>query len=256
MLLKAHDITKTYGSRSGSFRALSKVSLEVDSGEMVGLVGTSGSGKSTMASVICGLETADEGTITFLGESCDASVRVSKRPLAFRCALLQMQVVFQNPTSSFSPRMSIGRGIAEGIAYRGVPKASWEGLVADAMEAVGLPRSYMKKRPWELSGGECQRAAIARAIISNPRLILCDEPTSSLDVTIQAQIVHLLLRLCRERDMACLFISHDLSLVHGLCERVYVMEGGEVVEQGSSASVFENPRSDAARRLVASVVDL
>lgn len=256
MLLRATDIRKTYRTRDGMFCALGGVSLEVDEGEFVGLIGMSGSGKSTMASVLVGLETADSGLIEFQGATCDASMRMSRRSGEFREALQGMQMVFQNPASSFSDRMRIGEGIAEGIAYLDVPKHEWEGRVLEALDMVGLPRSYIRKHAWELSGGECQRAAIARAIISHPKLLICDEPTSALDVTIQAQIVHLLLRLCCEMGMACLFISHDLALVRGLCKRVYVMDGGLIVERGDSGHVFDHPRSDAAKRLVASVVSI
>jgi len=256
MLLQADGISKTYRTREGLFTALDDVSLHVGEGEIVGLIGTSGSGKSTMASILLGLESADAGRIEFLGASCDAFAKMRKRPAEFRAALANMQMVFQNPASTFSDRMRIGEGVAVGIAYRGVPKSERANRVAETLDAVGLPQSYANKHAWELSGGECQRAAIARAIISRPQLLICDEPTSALDVTIQAQIVHLLARLCRENHMACLFISHDLALVRGLCERVYVMDAARIVEQGTAAAVLESPQSDAAKRLVNSIIEI
>lgn len=252
MLLEAEGIRKTYATRDGAVCALRDARISIDEGEVIGLVGVSGSGKSTMASILAGLERADAGRISFQGVECDAAQRIGRRPPAFRASLAGMQMVFQNPASTFSERMRIGPGIAEGIAYRGVPRRERRRRVLEALDMVGLPRSYADKHAWELSGGECQRAAIARAMISRPRLLICDEPTSALDVTIQAQIVHLLLRLCAEMDMSCLFISHDLALVRGMCGRVYVMDAGAVVEEGSSDEVFEHPRSNAARMLAAS----
>ena len=202
-LLEVCNVSKSFRKRGGGlFRALDGVNLSVEAGEIVGLVGSSGSGKSTMANVLAGLETADAGTVRFQGVEGDVSVRPSRRSREFREAQLGMQMVFQHPTSSFSPRMKVGEGVAEGIAYRGVARVERMPLVLDALESVGLPRTYAGKYAWELSGGECQRAAIARAIVGNPVLLLADEPTSSLDVTIQAQIVRLLAELCAERGMA------------------------------------------------------
>lgn len=253
MLLEAVHVSKAYATREGAFTALSDVSIRVDAGEIVGLIGSSGSGKSTFASIIAGLERADKGTLSLRGETCDASVAPRKRPRGYRQALSCMQMVFQHPAASFSDRMKVGAGVAEGVAYRGVPKRECRKLALEALESVGLPRAYADKYAWELSGGECQRAAIARAIVGSPELLLCDEPTSALDVTVQAQIVNLLAKLCSERNMACLFISHDLALVRGLCSRAYVMDAGSVVEEGDVAELFERPRAEATRRLVAAV---
>ena len=257
MLLEATNIAKAYRTDRGPLTALDSVSIEVDDGEMVGLIGASGSGKSTMASVVTGLEAADAGTLSFMGEECDARLPLVKRPQAFRRAALNMQMVFQHPASSFSDRMKIGKGVAEGIAYRDVAsKDDQSRLVSEAFEMVGLPASYEEKYAWEISGGECQRAAIARAVISRPRLLICDEPTSALDVTIQAQIIELLKSLCCELGMACLFISHDLALVRNICSRVYVLDKGSVVEHGPVEEVFANPQSPAAQLLVSSILTI
>lgn len=255
-LFEMRNVSKDYRARGGSFRALDDVSLRVCAGEIVGLVGTSGSGKSTAARIAVGLEAADDGSLAFKGQRCDAATRVARRSPDFRRAQLDMQMVFQNPASTFSPRMKLGEGIAESVAYRGVEKADRRAKAHEALDAVGLPRAYAERYAWELSGGECQRAAIARAIIGNPDLLIADEPTSALDVTIQAQIVRLLYDLCRDRNMACLFVSHDLALVYGLCNRVYVLDGGRVVEEGPTEHVFNHAESDAARRLIASIPEI
>lgn len=255
-LLEAWEIRKAYRTRTGSLQVLDGTSLEVEAGELVALVGASGSGKSTLARVLAGLEAADAGRLCFQDAQCDAATRPAGRPRAFREAQLDMQMVFQHPAASFSPRMKLERAVAEGIAYKGEPRRERPARVAEALDAVGLPRSYAGKYAWELSGGECQRAAIARAIIGDPVLLLADEPTSALDVTVQAKVVHLLSDICRERGMACLFVSHDLALVRGLCSRIYVMDAGRIVEEGDVGEVLARPASDAARRLVTSIVEL
>lgn len=255
-LLELREIGKTYRKKEGAFKALSNVNIDVCGGEIVGLVGMSGSGKSSIARIAVGLDAADSGTVLFKGQQCDASLPISRRPRQFREAQLDMQMVFQNPASTFSPRMRIGRGVAEGIAYRRSSQGDNSQMVFDALEAAGLPRNYAEKYAWELSGGECQRAAIACAIIGGPDLLIADEPTSALDVTIQAQVVRLIDHLCRSRGMACLFISHDLALVYGLCDRVYVLDGGRIVEEGSSEYVFNHASAPATRRLIESIAEI
>lgn len=255
-LLELRDISKSYRKKKGSFTVLDGVNLNVRAGEIVGLVGTSGSGKSSIARIATGLDVADGGTLLFEGERCDAASRPARRPQRFRQVQLDMQMVFQNPTSTFSPRMKVGEGVGEGVAYRGVAKGECRARVLDALDAVGLPRSYAGKYAWELSGGECQRAALARAIIGEPLLLVADEPTSALDVTIQAQIVRLINELCRSRGMACLFVSHDLALVYGLCDRVYVLDAGRIVEEGRVEQVFNHAKSAAAQRLIASIAEI
>ncbi len=255
-LLELRGICKSYRGKEGPFAVLDGVNLNVQAGEIVGLVGASGSGKSSIARIATGLDVADDGTLLFEGERCDASLRPARRSQRFRRAQLDMQMVFQNPASTFSPRMKIGNGIAEGIAYRDVAKSERRARVLGALDAVGLPRSYAGKYAWELSGGECQRAALARAIVGEPCLLVADEPTSALDVTIQAQIVRLINELCRSRGMACLFVSHDLALVYGLCDRMYVLDAGRIVEEGTTDQVFNHAESAAAQRLIASIAEI
>ena len=253
MLLEVSDVCKEYRTERGWLKVLDHAHVEVDAGQIVGLIGSSGSGKSTLARMVVGLETADAGTMAFEGESCDLSLPMRKRSREFRSALAGIQMVFQHPAASFSARMRIGEGVAEGVAYQGFSRGECKQMALDAIEQVGLPRTYAQKYPWELSGGECQRAALARAIVGSPKLLVCDEPTSALDVTVQAQIVKLIARLCRERDMACLFISHDLALVRNLCSRAFVIDGGSIVEEAAVSNLFDNPQADATKRLLAAI---
>lgn len=227
MLLEVEGIVKSYSDQV--VPVLDGIRLSVASGERVGIIGPSGSGKTTFARIVAGLEPADSGSIEFEGTRVDFDkgdrVRRGFRSRSFRAAWLGMQMVFQNPAASFSDRMDIGDAVWEGAAYNsrfsGCSRREREEMVVDVLERVGLDGSFVGKRAFELSGGECQRAAIARAIIGEPRLLICDEATSALDVTVQARIIDLLKRLQQENAAAFLFISHDIALVQGFCDTVY-----------------------------------
>ncbi|MFK4837235.1 dipeptide ABC transporter ATP-binding protein [Microbacterium sp. ZW T2_14] len=234
-LLSAIGIVKHFGERT----VLDGVSLEIGAGQIAGVVGESGSGKSTLARCITGLETEDGGSVAFEGAML-APGRRSRAPE-------QMQIVFQDPYSSLNPMMSVGAILREalGVAHR--PASDVAGL----LEMVGLPAEFARKRPAELSGGQRQRVAIARALAPQPRLLICDESVSALDVSVQAQILALLMRLREELGIALLFISHDLAVVRMIADTVTVLWNGRVVETGTCAQVLNEPRHEYTAMLVA-----
>ena len=245
-LLTAEKLNKTFRGGDREFKALDDVCLTVGEGECVALIGESGSGKTTVARVIAGLTAPDSGVLTYDGFTLtDAKCRPSARN--------SMQMVFQDPYGSFSPRMRLGAGIREGLVYlTRLSAAEQEKQVDAAMERVGLPLSYKRKYVFEVSGGESQRAAIARAILSGPKLLICDEITSALDASIHEQIIALLGELQKELNMALLFISHDIRLVRNFSDRVYVMQGGRIVEVGETAKLFEDPQEPYTKNLIRS----
>jgi len=233
-------------------KAVDGVKLLVRRGETVGVVGESGSGKTTLGLALLRL-TASEGPIVFLGKPIEALSPRAMRPLR-----RDMQVVFQDPYGSLSPRMSLGDIVAEGLAVQGQAGTSAQrrAKVAKALTDVGLDPAAMDRYPHEFSGGQRQRIAIARAIVLEPRFVVLDEPTSALDRSVQAQIVTLLRDLQRERQLAYLFISHDLKVVRALANYVLVMQNGRVVEEGPTADIFERPRTEYTRTLFAAAFDL
>ena len=230
---------------TGHVRAVDGVSLRVRTGETVGVVGESGSGKTTLGLALLRL-TRSEGPIVFLGQAIDGFGVAQMRPLR-----KDMQVVFQDPYGSLSPRMSVADIVAEGLVVQGAARSRAErrAVVAKALTDVGLDPAAMDRYPHEFSGGQRQRIAIARAIVLNPRFVVLDEPTSALDRSVQAQIVTLLRDLQRDRGLAYLFISHDLKVVRALANYVVVMQNGRVVEEGPAESIFAAPRTAYTRAL-------
>ncbi|AWV18634.1 microcin ABC transporter ATP-binding protein [Methylobacterium sp. XJLW] len=230
---------------TGHVRAVDGVSLRVRTGETVGVVGESGSGKTTLGLALLRL-TRSEGPIVFLGRAIDGFGVAQMRPLR-----KDMQVVFQDPYGSLSPRMSVADIVAEGLVVQGAARSRAErrAVVAKALTDVGLDPAAMDRYPHEFSGGQRQRIAIARAMVLNPRFVVLDEPTSALDRSVQAQIVTLLRDLQRERGLAYLFISHDLKVVRALANYVIVMQNGHVVEEGPAESIFAKPQTPYTRAL-------
>ncbi|KQT87808.1 microcin ABC transporter ATP-binding protein [Methylobacterium sp. Leaf469] len=233
-------------------KAVDGVSLRVRAGETVGVVGESGSGKTTLGLALLRL-TGCEGPIVFLGQSI-----AGLSPAAMRPFRRDMQVVFQDPYGSLSPRMTVGDIIAEGLVVQGAAKsrAERQAVVAGALTDVGLDPATMDRYPHEFSGGQRQRIAIARAIVLKPKFVVLDEPTSALDRSVQAQIVTLLRDLQRERGLAYLFISHDLKVVRALANHVLVMQNGRVVEEGAAEAIFSHPRHPYTQALFAAAFDL
>ncbi len=230
----------------GHVKAVNDATLTVRAGETLGIVGESGSGKTTLALAILRL-IPSEGRVVFLGQNL-----AERQGKALRDLRRDMQVVFQDPFGSLSPRMTAAEIIAEGLGVHGVePGRNRRDMVAEIMAEVGLDPAMMDRYPHEFSGGQRQRIAIARAMILRPKLVVLDEPTSALDMTVQVQIVELLRDLQRKWGLAYVFISHDLRVVRALSHKVMVMRNGDVVESGAAEAVFANPQSDYTRTLMA-----
>ena len=240
-----------FGPRA-TFRALDDVSFQIAHGERVGLVGESGCGKSTLTRAILGLEQVQGGTITLDGDP----VYTGKSPN--RAVRRKMQVVFQDPYGSFNPRHRVARLITEPFHLLDNPPTgkAREVAIARALSDVGLSPDDASKYIHEFSGGQRQRIAIARALIVEPELIIFDEAVSALDVSVRAQVLDLIADLCRKRPLAYLFISHDLSVVRSVTDRVLVMQAGKIVEQGETETVFENPQHPYTQSLIAAVPTL
>ena len=233
-------------------RAVDDITVEVREGHTVGVVGESGSGKTTLGLALLRL-ISSQGAINFQGQSIDGLSGKALRPLR-----REMQIVFQDPFSSLSPRMSIAQIIEEGLLVhsKGGNYDERRALIARTLEEVGLEPSAMDRFPHEFSGGQRQRVAIARAMILQPRFVVLDEPTSALDVSVQAQIVDLLRDLQQRHRLAYLFISHDLKVVRALADEVIVLRNGKVMEQGKAGQIFDAPQTDYTKALMAAAFDL
>ena len=246
-IISVQNLKKIF-SRDGQedFLAVDDVSFEVMPGECVGLIGESGSGKSTVANMIARLLEPTEGCIVLDGEDVtNAEVRKIFRTV---------QMIFQSPQESFDPRRTLGDGIGESLLNTGQNVVEVREEVGQLLEAVGLSPDFADRYPHEVSGGQCQRAAIARAIAIQPKLLLCDEATSALDVTVQSEIVSLLSHLMRSHGMACLFICHDIALAQNFCDRIFVMYRGKIVEEGTLDEVIQSPKQEYTKMLIDSVL--
>lgn len=249
-ILETVDLNKTFHMKGAAdVHAVNNVSIKVGRGECVGIVGESGCGKSTFAKLVSRLEDSDSGKILLNGEDIAA-----KKGAELRKIYKDMKMVFQMPRSSFDPRLTLGDSIREAMLGQGYPRKMAQERCMDLLKMVGLDERLANAYPRDASGGECQRAAIARAISTNPSLLICDEATSALDVSVQAQIMELLESLKEKQDISFLFISHDIALVSSFCSSTYVMYKGQVVEQGDTQKVIHEPTEEYTKRLMASVL--
>jgi peptide/nickel transport system ATP-binding protein len=254
-LLEVRDLVVEYpaangaGSRRGGFRAVDGVSLSVAEGETLGLVGESGSGKSSICLAVLGLAPATSGTIVFGGQDITHATRRERRALG-----RDLQVVFQDPYSSLNPARTIGQALSEPLeVHAQLSAGERRKRVGEMLDRVGLPSSAVARYPAEFSGGQRQRIAIARALMLSPRLVICDEPVSALDLSVQAQILNVLADLQRELSVGYLFVSHDLAVVRYLASHVTVLYRGEVKESGTVQQVCGHPSDPYTKALLAAV---
>lgn len=247
-LLQVKDVRVDFATGKGKvFQALKGVSLHINPGETVGLVGESGSGKTTMGRVILGLVEATGGQVLFDGEDITHLSHARRRTLG-----RDIQVVFQDPYGSLNPARTIGDTLAEPLLTdRNLSKEDVRQRIAEVLQRVGMPMDTAQRYPGMFSGGQRQRIAIARAVIARPRLIVCDEPVSALDLSVQAQVLNLLKELQQSMGLAMLFISHDLTVVRHVSHRTVVLFHGDIVEQGDAGEVHEHPQHPYTRALLA-----
>ena len=247
-LLQVNDVRVDFTQGRGSvFQALKGVSLHIGAGETLGLVGESGSGKTTLGRVILGLTEATAGQVLFDGQDITHLSRAARRELA-----RDIQVVFQDPYGSLNPARTIGDTLAEPLLNDAtLTRQDMQRRIAEVLERVGMPVDTASRYPNQFSGGQRQRIAIARAVIGKPRLVVCDEPVSALDLSVQAQVLNLLNELQRSMGLAMLFISHDLTVVRHVSHRTVVLYRGDIVEQGSAEQVHHHPQHPYTRALLA-----
>jgi peptide/nickel transport system ATP-binding protein len=246
-LMEVRDLCVRFKTRGGEARALDGVSLDWRRGEILGVVGESGCGKSTLARTMLGLQKAAAGEVALDGAA--VSGKGSMRELRRR-----VQMIFQDPYQTLNPRQRVGTIVAEPLVVQGVARAEHDERVRRALGDVGLdPARYLERYPHQLSGGQRQRVAIAAALVLEPEGLVCDEPVSMLDASVRTQILAVLLELQRRRDLALVFITHDLSLAWSLCDRIAVMYLGRVVERGSATDVIENPQHPYTQALMTAI---
>lgn len=235
-ILSVENVSKNFGGK----KILDNINFSLNYGECLGVVGLSGCGKSTLAKIISRFIPCDGGKIIFCGEDITHKKNLHE-------IYKNMQMIFQMPEDSFDPRKTLGWSIAEPMKNFGVENILER--VKSLLVEVGLNENYFSRYPHEVSGGECQRAAIARAVSISPKLLICDEATSALDVTVQEKIIELLKKLCREKNISCLFITHELALLPKISDRVIVMHGGKIIEEGTPEKIINFPQSPFAKKL-------
>jgi len=248
-LIDVHGMTKRFDTAAGPVMAVNDVSFQIPRGSIAGLVGESGSGKTTLGRSLLRLIEPTAGKIIFDGQDINALDAGQMREMRKR-----MQIIFQDPVSSLNPRLKVGSIVAEGLVAHGMGNRSERNdRVAALLQEVGLSPDHMKRFPHEFSGGQRQRIGIARALALEPEFIVADESVSALDVSIQAQVLNLLLELRERRNLTMLFIAHDLSVVEYLCDRIMVMYLGRIVEQGASRAIYEQSAHPYTRALLSAI---
>ena len=251
-ILRVENLRKTF-SRQGQadFAAVNGIDFELFPGECLAIIGESGSGKTTAVNLIARLLDATSGSVFLDGREI-----THLRGRQLRQVYKTMQMVFQTPTDSFDPRRTLGDGIGESLRNAGVSRKETRERVGELLKKCGLSPEFASRYPHQVSGGQCQRAAIARALAIEPKLLICDEATSALDVTVQKEIIELLneLRAQQGQSLSILFICHDISLVQQFADRVLVMYHGNIVETGTPDEVIRNPKNDYTKRLIDSVL--
>lgn len=247
-ILEVKNLKKTFYKNKQPYPVVNNIDFHLAKGECLGLVGESGSGKSTTAKLITRLIDSDSGTILLDGKEI-----MGIKGKALKEIYQNIQMIFQSPEESFDPRCSLGDGIMEGLRNQGIKRKEAQLKMSELLDMVELDREYAARYPHQVSGGQCQRAAIARALAVSPQLLICDEATSALDVTVQAQIIDLLQKLKKERSLSILLICHDLALVQKMCDRVLVMCQGTIIEQGTPDQIIKAPQERYTKKLIDSV---
>ena len=249
VLLKVRDLEVTFGNSWHRFNAVKGVSFDIYKGETFGIVGESGSGKTTIGRCIIRVYPASAGSIQFKGR--EITGHISKE--LDREITQKIQMIFQDPMASLNERAKIDYIVSEGLQGRGYTKAQIQERVTAALHAVGLPPEFATRFPHEFSGGQRQRIGIARALIMNPEFIIADEPISALDVSIRAQVLNLMSQLQKERGLTYLFISHDLSVMRFICDRIAVVHKGLIVEMADTETLFRHPAHPYTRALLSAI---
>ena len=248
-ILKAEHLTKTFISGKRALMAVDDVSFELKQGECLGIVGESGSGKSTIAKMITYLESITKGKVFLRGRDI-----TNAKGKELREIYRDIQMVFQMPMESFDPRCTLGDGIGESLRNMGINRTETRTRVENLLERCGLSKEYADRYPHQVSGGQCQRAAIARALAVDPEILICDEATSALDVTVQKQILELLIELKEKENLSFILICHDLALVQAFCDKVLVLYHGKTVEYGTPDDIINHPKMDYTKKLIDSVL--
>ncbi|MGG7057841.1 ABC transporter ATP-binding protein [Clostridium nigeriense] len=250
IILQCKNIKKKYKKKNHYHIAANDISFELRKGECLGIVGESGCGKSTLARIIMNLEKVDSGEVIFNGKNI-SNIKGKKLNLVYK----EMQMVFQDAIGSLNPKMTIGESIKEYVcSLCSLTKEDKEEKVDKLLELVGLPIEFKDRYPHEISGGQCQRVAIARALSSHPKVLICDEVTSALDASVQAQVLELLIKMKEEFNISYIFITHDLALVSSFCDRVIVLKDGNIVEEGSVYNVINKPKCEYTKLLLKSIL--